>query len=622
MEKILAKLVSLSDYYLEIYHRRVVQPLSCFNSWQNWLSFSAILFFVIWVNICLVIMAVFSRNWFLELFKWSQFFCLVLLVYLLLSLINRKLSLLVVGIVIFFYGLLITYFARTYTHLTYVFITRNVADIESVKSYLAWPLVLVVLASFSAVLALHKFSRPLWRQKTARWFIILLAASGFFLPFDWRNELVVFAQTAYNHSPIVEQYQTFYQQLLKTSAQNKAANLSEWQKIATQPVPSYLDNIIFLHLESFNGQLVSASITPNFYDLATSSYYFPRFYANNIQTIYGQENILCSMPGSFSPILVESGEDKNILCLPQMLRTAGYRTFFAKAGELSFAQTGKFMTNIGFSETHSADLMQPGDPKYVMGYREDVFYARVFDYLQAHPAPRNLIYIAVSGTSHWPFELPKDITPAQTAGLPYSQPKNFEERFSNNSYLQDSYLKIALQRIDQLYPAHNYTLLVVGDHSWPLGRHPNNVFIGADCYEENFTTALAVRVGQESIYQQRVASSPYSQMDIIPSLAQLFGVNYATSTYERSFFATSTGADNKIISVQPLANQCLNIIKVKDNQKLRYNLINNRAAVFDLNRDPQEQWPRELPSNSSTTSVELETFLNFTATTTVEKITN
>lgn len=622
MNSLFAKIEPAIDRLFGLYLKYCINPLWGWRSWRNWLSLISVILLVSWMLVCMFITSAFSVGWTLEIFKWTQFFCMLLIVYLLLRRFSQNISVVFALVAIFIYALLITYYTRTYTHLTYVFVARNFSDIGSIKDYIVLSLLLIIIVSLCGTYLLHKVSHHLWYYRPVRVVILLLALSAFFLPYDFCNEVVVFAQTAYNRSPIIDYYQSFYDRLLQQSADNKGENLVKWQARGQQPVPSYLDNIIFLHLESFNGQLVSASITPNFYNFAAANYSFPKFYANNIQTIYGQENILCSMPGSFKSILVETGEDKKILCLPEMLKVAGYRTFFAKAGELSFSKTGQFMQDIGFNETHSADLMQPNDPKYEMGYREDVFYGRVFDYLQTNPAPRNFIYLAVSGTSHWPFDLPKDITPAQKAGLPYPKTENFEQILSNNTYLQDSYLSIALQRIEQLFPEHNYTLIIGGDHAWPLGQHQNNIFIGADCFEENFTTSLAVKVGQESAYQSKVATSPYSQMDIVPSLMQLFGLSQATSTFQRSFFAPDQKDNYKIITVQPVANQCFNVIDLKDNSKLRYDIIYNKADIFDLNNDAEEKLPQAIITDNKNIPTKVKERLDFAAPSAIEKITN
>lgn len=613
MGKALSELTKKLDRFFDFAFDFLIQPLIGLKMWQNWFWLLAVVFLLCWIIVNIVILTTFSRSWLIETFKWLQLFCLLIAVFSLAIRINKKFSLFLIAGLVFLYSVLITFFAKTYTHLTLVFISRNITDIGSIKSYITLSLLMVGAVSLIGCWAINKFSHHLWRPRLTRWLVVLMAASVLFLPFRFRNELVVFAQTAYHRSLIVDYYQNFYDRLIEESAANKAANLIKWRAKADEPLPAYLDNIIFLHLESFNGLLATASITPNFYNFAAANYFFPDFYANNVQTIYGQENILCSMPGSFDSILVTSGEDKKILCLPEMLKSAGYRTFFAKAGDLNFAHTDKFMADIGFTETHNEDLMQKDDPRYIMGYREDVFYNRVFDYLGSHPAKRNFIYIAVSGTNHWPFDLPEDITAEQKAGVPYPDPKDFREHLSNNTYLQDGYLGVALKRIDQLFPDHNYTLMVFGDHAWPLGQHPNNIFIGADCYKENFSDALAIKIGVEPAYQRQVAAAAYSQMDIIPSLAQLFNIDYPTSTFYRSFFSPAEGGDNKIIMVQPFADQCLNVLTLGDNKKLRYDAFYDRADIFDLKVDPGELSPQFIKQDNRSIPAVVKEFLDFAA---------
>ncbi|MFA5048015.1 MAG: LTA synthase family protein [Patescibacteria group bacterium] len=583
---------------LEKIHRLVTKP-------KNLIWFLFLIFFVFSTLFTISLASELSQNPILEIFKWLQFASLIIICFLFFNKINRWLGYFIASFLNFFYFILVTYILFAKSRLDFNFLIRNINDIASLLGYFFYLLLSLALLAVINSVVLHQAVRPLWQKRLGKIAICVFFLSVFILPNHYKNEMAIFAQSIYHQDKVIEYYQDFYQNFLKHYGDDKNLELQKWQQKATSTLPSYLDNIIVLQLESFNGLLVGPTTTPNYYTFAQNNTYFPKFYGNNVQTILGQENILCSVPGSFDSTLVNTGQDKKIACLPKMLRAAGYKNFFFQTYGLSFANTGNFMKNIGFDEVHAEDLMKPTDPKYLWGYREDVFYNRVFDYLQNNTSTRNFFYIAVCSTNHWPFKLPADVN----SFVPYPKSQDFKEKLINTSYLQDNYLGIALDRIKGAFPSGNYTIIIVGDHSWPFGIHKNNTFNEWGYYEENFTTSLTLQVGQEKNYQHRIINDNYSQMDIVPSLKDLFGISYETSTYYRSFIKPTSSTDNKIIMIQPFSEKCLNILNLKDNRKGQYNSLNGKFTAYDLNSDPWENDPHIISSDASNNLKNIEEWL-------------
>ena len=540
-----------------------------------------------------------SQNPLLEIFKWLQFASLIVICFLFFDKINRWLGYLVASLLNFFYFILVTYILFAKSRLEFGFLSRNIGDISSLVGYFFYLLLSLALLAIINSVVLRQAVRPLWQKRLGKIAICVFFLSTFILPNHYKNEMAIFAQSIYHKDTVIEYYQNFYQQFIKHYSDLKPSELKKWQLKSSSTLPSYLDNIIILQLESFNGLLVSPTTTPNYYAFAQANTYFPKFYGNNVQTILGQENILCSVPGSFDSTLVSSGQDKKIACLPEMLHAAGYKNFFFQTYNLSFANTGSFMKDIGFDEVHADDIMKHYDPKYLWGYREDIFYDRVFNYLENSTSTRNFFFIAVCSTNHWPFNLPTDAS----SSVPYPQPKDFKEKITDTTYIQDSYLGVALDRIKKSFPRGNYTVIIVGDHSWPFGIHKNNTFNEWGYYEENFTTSLAIQIGEEKNYQHQTINDKYSQMDIVPSLKDLFGISYDTSTYYRSFMKPTSSTDNKVIMIQPFSERCLNVLNLKNNQKAQYNSLNGKFTVYDLNIDPWESDPNVI-SNDAQSNLE------------------
>lgn len=490
------------------------------------------------------------------------------------------------------------YYLETLTLINYTFLVRNIGDFFNIANQ--EPGLLAVILSFLIVMILAQIVaiKGISRIVNRKIYIIVpvsvfLIITPFFLAERQNNHLFYFAKDIFFRDKVIEDYQKNYQGSIQRSIENK-------KLFVAKPIPGvrHLENIIFLQLESVNQKLVSERVTPNLLKLARTGFYFNNFYANSTQTIFAQENILCGLLNSFSLNLVQTGQDKDTLCLPYVFESLGYQSVFAKTYDLGFTQTGEFMNNIGFSRVLSEEIMQTGDPVYQWGYREDVFYKRFFEYYQSKKADKNFIYLEVGPTNHWPFALPSDLDPSIVKNLPYPEAQNFTQRISNTTYIQDHYLGLALNEIDNMFPQGNYTLFVFSDHAWPIEEHSYNNFNQKLSYQENFSIPMVIKFGSrtESLATgSKEISTAFSSIDIMPSLLEMLGQGNIKNLTGQSFYpliATSSEAiiDNPLVLIQPYSDQYINVL---DKQyKYQYNSESETLIKFDLSADPMEKNPQ------------------------------
>jgi hypothetical protein len=552
-----------------------------FNKINNFLNSLVFLlptaFLYVIINFIIVILLYLYRTEFwIEIEKWLQFFALSVLLSYYLSKLNRYLSFIVVYLINFAYLILVAFFIITNAKLDFSFLKRNIGDVNNIMPQYIYYILGLLFIAFLNALFIHKV-KSCYAGKYKILALSLLAlfvlSTMFSQGSQFNNEFIVFAKTIYKNDETINYYQEFYSRLIQKSVEEKRIVENASNKINKSKRPEYLDNIIIFHLESLNGFLVNEKNTPVFTEIAKEGIFFPKFYANSVQTVLGYESILYS-------------EDINrIICLPNFLKTFGYKNYFFKGGiRLSSTRTDEFIPAIGFDELHNKDIMQKGDPKYPWGYREDVFYKRVFKYLNNNLEPKNnFLYIDVGSTNHWPFKTPAGFE----SSVPFPDPKNHQERFINTTWLQDSYLKIAWDELNMLFPKKNYTLLILGDHSWPAEIHPKNTFNERHGYEENFTDSMVMIIGNE--YKNKIVSEKYSQMDILPSIIDLFGIKYPENNWRMSFIDSFRGNEakpNKVIQIQPYADKIINIIN--GNDKYQYDGETSQIGLCDLKNDPLE----------------------------------
>ena len=490
-------------------------------------------------------------------------------------------------------SLIITlYDAYTLTLIDYYFFKKNISDAFIVIGEFKIIFIIILIISLIISAYLLIISKIISKLKILKkieysnfiFFILILFL--FFFPSRYSDFSFNFMRSIFIQDKVIENYENNYEAKFINLSKEKTNYLS---KIKTQEnLPKYLDNIIFLQLESINSELINPEISPNLYELSKKGYFFPRFYGNSTQTIFGQENILCSLPSSFYLNLAQKGRDKSLACLPEIFNRLNYKTLFYKTFNLDFTQTGDFMKNIGFKEVHADDIMSNEDPQYWWGYREDIFYEKALNDISHKIEKNNFIYLEVGPTNHWPFNTPTDIE----IKVPYPNPKNHNENISNTTFIQDYYLKIALDKINKIFPENNYSLFVLGDHAWPIELHENNFFNQQNSYEENFLTTLVIKFGNEE--GGKIINERFSHLDIYPTIMELFNLPSQESIFGQSFSSVLNDKDIKIehepiILIQPYDEKYLNFIEFPI--KYQYNSTKKTLVKYNLEKDPNEFAP-------------------------------
>jgi len=491
-------------------------------------------------------------------------------------------------IVYLLYLLLVAYLTSFGNNPNLYFIKRLAQSFShNIILSLSCPLIILSFVALLNCLLIQKIKLKN-KNKTIYLILLIVILGQFFIFPSANNELFTSVQALFCKDKVIEYYQNAYLKLVQGNEKSKEDIISQTQKINQNDIPLYLDNVIILQIESLNGFLVSEEITPNFLKIAKSGILFPKFYSNSIETILAQENLLCSLPGSLKSTLIANGFDKKIICWPEIMKHLGYKTFFLKSYDLSFTRTKEFMQNLHFDEIHANDIMSEDDPQYFWGFREDIFYQKAFNYIQKNKEKRNFLYIEIGPTNHWPFTTPLELKNL----VPYKNPKNHREKLINTTFLQDKYLSIAWKNINELFPEKNYTLLILGDHSWPAEFHQNNTFNQRMAFGENFITSLVLIIGNEEKYKNRKINSAYSHLDILPTFLDFFQIDYPENKFSQSFLPELQNKEklnNKFIPlIQPSDYKCP-LSFINNNLKYQYNAQGKQITLYDLEKDPEEK---------------------------------
>ncbi|NBO18767.1 MAG: hypothetical protein EBV03_05985, partial [Proteobacteria bacterium] len=371
--------------------------------------------------------------------------------------------------------------------------------------------------------------------------------------------------------------------------------------------------VFIVQLESLNALALAGLATreeglgpeqlmPQMYAAREKGVLVTHMWGASMQTQRGQGAILCSgvmdMGGGIASL-----PKLQSACLPAMLKADGYTTFFASAySDGQFHNTDRLLAQMGFSERHFADKIQPGDKKWRWGADDCVFYDRYFDYFDAHPELTQshfMAYLTVSA-HHDPFysrEKYADIAPL-------TQGRGFLADYLNSAAAQDHCLKRFLERVEPYRQrAH---VIVVGDHSWPVGLN-GSTYNERGATSDNFMTPFLYLPPYDKGDAMRrgalVDTPALGQPDIFPTVLELL----SGTPYRNSFAALlrqgKDGAppalpddyDDCQVVTQPYDGTHMGVVRGK--HKVTFSVMRRRLATSRLGDDFYEFAPLEAQGN-------------------------
>ena len=367
--------------------------------------------------------------------------------------------------------------------------------------------------------------------------------------------------------------------------------------------PSALGDAIFIvKQESLNGLLTGPEITPQLLRAGLDGILIPKMYGNAIQSLRGYSCILCGVPPSITFALSDAypAEDlEKMNCLPRIFRNFGYSTLYFFGGSHN-PRIVRFAESIGFEKVLADDIMRPEDIKFDWGYREDIFYLRVREYLKANFDGQKLfVFIDTGATNHAPFEV---LDESLKEKVPFPAPVDFTEKLSNTTFVQDAYFGIFYDIFKEDYGDRG-TLVAVSDHAWPIPVHKNNIYNERGAYEENFLISLLfVPPASEAEAFDIGARVPvrFSQMDIQPTILDLLGMKRPAllgESFAPWLLETSNerkpDAAKATLSVQPYGGGFISIVNYP--KKYLFSVLDRNVSIYDLEKDPGELSPEIHP---------------------------
>ncbi|MDU0331002.1 LTA synthase family protein [Paenibacillus sp. 3LSP] len=294
-------------------------------------------------------------------------------------------------------------------------------------------------------------------------------------------------------------------------------------------------NLIIIQMESFQNFLIGLKIdgqevTPNMNKLVKENTYFSHFYQ-----MVGQGNtsdaefvVNTSFYIPYNEAATQNYPDKDLPSLPKLMRDQGYDTATFHTNVVDFWNRGELYKAIGFNRYYDQKWFGTEDTVF-FGPSDEVLYKKTIEELDRMQQTGQPFYTQViSMTAHHPFTTPHDKDKIQL-------PERYQDNMVGDYLRAQSYADYALgQFIEDLKQRgiwDNSVVVIYGDHlglpMYSLDKHGLELMkeiYGRDySYIDMINIPMLLHVPGTELPE--VMDNVGGQVDILPTVANLFGIN-------------------------------------------------------------------------------------------------
>ena len=304
-------------------------------------------------------------------------------------------------------------------------------------------------------------------------------------------------------------------------------------------------NVIIIQIESMenaviNQQTNGQEITPNLNQLAKEGLYFDNFYAqvgpgNTADAEFAITNSLYPLPDDVAFVNYAHNDYD---ALPKLLNNNNYHTYALHGDVPTFWNRSSIYPGLGYQKMFSKNDYQESRVVGVgfAGLGDEDFFSQSLPRLEKLVQPFLATLITLS--SHTPFELPKDL---QTLTLPNPTNLNWlQQQYLESVHYTDKALGEFIYQLKQTNLYDNSIIIIYGDHqsytdiSDAIGYN-KNIFPGLS--NDGRVPLIILAPGTDL---QGTTSTPASQIDLYPTIANLLGIVPPKSILGQDIFNTKT----------------------------------------------------------------------------------
>ena len=296
-------------------------------------------------------------------------------------------------------------------------------------------------------------------------------------------------------------------------------------------------NLIFISAEAFSAEVINKDLTPTLYRLATKGFNFTDYYQfAGAGTTGGEyQNLFGMLPTMSGNSVKQTATYNNYFLISAQLNRLGYYGKAYHNHNYAFYDRNKTHINFGFSDGYMG--YGNGMEKYVTKAwpesDDEMFVGTMPEYVDKQPF--SIYYMSVSGHCNygWKINSMSRKHQARVQHLNYSE--GVQAYIAANLDLEDG-LAHMVQTLEEKGIADDTVIVISADH-FPYGLDAEgrlgDMPLLSELYGYEVKTSfqrdhnrLIIWSGCLEKSEPVVISSPVSSLDILPTLSNLFGVEW------------------------------------------------------------------------------------------------
>jgi arylsulfatase A-like enzyme len=298
-------------------------------------------------------------------------------------------------------------------------------------------------------------------------------------------------------------------------------------------------------------------------------------------------SMLCGRYPTMQKGRAEPSLNGNVVCLPELMREAGYDTAFGQSAFGTFESRPQLVTNFGFEKFQAFEDIKGEKVSYLSSDDASLhrFFRNFLNNKKKQKDQRPFFVTLLTSATHHSYRLSaSEKKRAKAAEKPMKKPA---DRYARLVEAEDRLLQRLRKLLERRGLWENTIIVVVGDHGEGFGdhgvkQHDNNYF------EEGLRVPFLLRgPGIEA----QVVDHNASLVDFLPTLAAALGIapNPSAGLPGHDIFAADYTADAPKYFSCYKPHKCFGY--VQGTQKFVQIPRDDISLVFDLDTDPDERSP-------------------------------
>ncbi len=354
------------------------------------------------------------------------------------------------------------------------------------------------------------------------------------------------------------------------------------------PTGSERRNVVLVHLESTRARAITPynedlETTPFMDELAKKSLLAERAYVIVPHTTNALAATNCGIDPPLNPWQTASlGDRVPSRCLADLLKEQGYNSvwFTSSISTFEIERLPELVNNVGYEEFYPVETMDTEgfEQANYFGYEDDVMLEPSEEWLRENgDAPFLATYETI--TPHHQY-----LAPSKRYGREEFTEDDTVNRYLNSLRYQDFFLKNLFDQYKELGLYEDTVFVIFGDHGEAFGEHGRYQHDNVP-YEEGLRIPMLVHDPRQFENGARL-KSPVTQLDILPTIADLLGYEIEGGEYPGSSLLGPLSENRTLMFSCWDEKGCL--ASLKGTQKYIYHFDDRPDELFDLSKDPTE----------------------------------